>query len=126
MTRVLICVLGFLTVLEFENLAVAQEPTLVPARSSAFPCDQLTGGPSAGSPTRPASMSYCFPANCCCDDYEPRPFPRSCFPAYAAWYKCVPARDITSCPRDCQQEEKRSWWFIPSCHALREALWLDP
>lgn len=126
MARVLICLLGFLAVWEFGSLAVAQEPAHVPASSSALLCDAMPGGPSDCRSKSTACMAYCFPASCCCDDYTPHPFPRSCFPAYPSWYRCVPAGDVESCPNACPNKGRRSWWFIPTRHALRETLWLDP
>ncbi len=126
MKRISVCLLGFLTGWGIGNLAFAKEPTLVPASSCTLPCDALTGGPSDCRPHSDACLDSCFPANCCCDDYNPRPYPRSCFPAYPPWYQCVPAGDVSCCPKVCTTKDKRSWWFIPTCHALREALWLDP
>jgi hypothetical protein len=126
MTRVLVCLFGFLTVLEFGNLAVGEEPALVPASSLALPCDGLTGGPCDFRPKSDAYMASCFPANCCCDDYDPHPLPRSCFPAYPPWYQCVPAGDVTCCAKACQNNDQRSWWFIPTWRTLQEALWLEP
>ncbi len=126
MARVLVCLLGLLTVCEFGELAVSQEVTLASVRSSALLCDSLADGPSDCRTKSVPCVDCCFPASCCCDDYTPHPFPRSCFPVYPPGYQCVPAGDAASCPNACANKEKRSWWFLPTCHALRECVWLDP
>ncbi|QDU80765.1 hypothetical protein Pla110_24980 [Polystyrenella longa] len=141
MSRKLVCLLGFLTAWGFVNLTVAQEPQLFPASSCELTCDTVTcdtGTYDTGTcdsmmegsddccPCHHDCVGSCFPANCCCDDYTPRPFPRSCYPTYPSWYKCVPAGDVSCSGSPRPSKEKRTWWFISKCHTLREALWLDP
>ncbi len=125
MTKVLVCLLGLLAVGKFGNSAVAQESTHAPANSSALPCDAHASAARDCRSESDACKGNCFPASCCCDDYNPRPFPHTCFPTYPPWYKCVPAGDVTCCPQAYTKKVKRSWWFIPTCNALKEALWLD-
>ncbi|QDS90840.1 hypothetical protein EC9_50580 [Rosistilla ulvae] len=126
MTKALVCLLGFLTAWGVGNLAVAQQPPHAPVDSHTLPCDSLAGTACDCRTNGDACSGNCFPPNCCCDDYTPRPYPRSCFPAYPSWYKCVPAGDVACCPQACEPEKKRTWWFLPTCHALKEALWLTP
>lgn len=126
MARVLVCLIGILTVWQIGNVAAAQESAYAPARASASACDALPDGPSDCQSNHAACMRACFQASCCCDDYNPHPFPCSHVSAYPPWYQCVPAGDVSCCPKTDSHQARRTWWFIPTRHALKEALWLIP
>lgn len=126
MIRIMVCLLGSITLWQFGHLAEAQEPTQILTGFSTLSCDTLTNATSKCHPQSVACKRTCFPTSCCCDDYNPHPFPRLCVPAYSSWFRCVPAGDVSCCPTAGAHQARRTWWFVPTRQALKEALWLDP
>ncbi|MEO8270629.1 MAG: hypothetical protein ABI557_12980 [Aureliella sp.] len=125
MKSAIVCLFGLLMGWQIGSMAAAQEPNQLLAGSLALPCDKLTNATGDGHTHSLSCKLVCLPARCCCDDYNAHPFPRSCARAYSPWYRCVPAADLSCSTSACTNNEKRTWWFIPNCHALKEALWLD-
>jgi hypothetical protein len=68
----------------------------------------------------------CFPRCGCPDDYRVHPYPRQCWPPYLPFYRCVPASDCAAASDCGRQQDRLTWWFIPTPQALRDAVWWRP
>jgi hypothetical protein len=96
----------------------------------AAPAPACTDGPVCEKPCSGPGSSHwtncCYPRSGCPDDYCPNSYPRQCWLPYPSYYKCVPAGACSRSDACAAQKDKRSWWFVPTPQALRDALWFQP
>jgi len=67
----------------------------------------------------------CFPRCGGPDDYRANPYPRQCWGPYPDFYRYVPA-GIPLLDQCETRRDRRTWWFLPTPAALRDALWPGP
>jgi hypothetical protein len=109
---------------------LAGAPGLVPAPGPVSPAPAGGEAPACAAPCGgPKGCGWtagCFPRCGCPDDYCPNPYPRSCWPPYPPFYRCVPAGNCGPADGCGRGTGRLTWWFVPTPRALREALGWQP